>query len=71
MGIFLEGGIDMKFDLKKIKWTKVVKAIHSLTKLIESLIKFVRILNDLIEILAVFLYKWSRNKYVPLHTLQL
>ncbi len=63
-GIFLKGDISMKFDLKKIKWSKVVKAMNSLTKLIKSLITFVRVCEGLIEALAVFFYKWSRNKYV-------
>ena len=68
-GIFLKGDISMKFDLNKIKWTKVVEAIHSLTKLIKSLITFVRVSDGLIEALAVFFYKWSRNRYVHLYTL--
>ena len=59
----------MKFDLKKIKWNKVVDAINSMTKLIKLLNIFVRIFGDLIETLAVFFYKWSKNKYVPMHTL--
>ena len=59
----------MKFDFTKIKWIKVVEAINSLTKLIKSLITFVRLFDGLIESLAVFLYKWSRNKYLYLYTL--
>lgn len=61
----------MKFDLHKIEWTKVVEAINSLTKLIKSLITFVRVLDGLVETLAVFFYKWSRNGYVHLYTSQL
>lgn len=59
----------MKFDLKKIRWTKVVEAINSLTKLTKSLITFVRVCEGLVETLAVFFYKWSRNGYVRLYTL--
>lgn len=59
----------MKFDLNKIGWTKVVEAINSLTKLTKSLITLVRVSEGLVETLAVFFYKWSRNGYVRLHTL--
>ena len=59
----------MKFDFNKIGWTKVVKAINSLTKLIKSLIAFVRVCEGLIETLAVFFYKWSQNRYVYMYTL--
>jgi len=59
----------MKFNLNKIEWTKVVEAINSLTKLIKSLITFVRVCEGLIETLAVFFYKWSRNRYVYMYTL--
>jgi len=58
----------MKFDLKKIGWNKVVKAINSLTKLIKSLITFVRVCEGLIETLAVFFYKWSGKKDVYMYT---
>ena len=61
----------MKFNLNKIRWTEVVKAIISLTKLIESLITFVRLLDGLVQTLAVFFYKRSINEYVRLYTLQL
>jgi len=59
----------MKFNLNKIGWTKVVEVINSLTKLIKSLITFVRVFDGLVETLAVFFYKWSRNRYVQMYTL--